>query len=161
MTDYELRGLVLKAFYDRREDDTPSSPSSQWIDEAASDESIYRICKQLSENGYLEWHLDYEDASGTITAAGCDIFEDHRKPLIAIELVQSHATNVSNSDNVIIGNNNTQQIGAAFDSLLHAIDACPGNSNAKEESKNLHVQLARCCVSPGSSAEQHREPLLR
>lgn len=142
MTDIELRGLVLQAFYDRREDKGLPIPNSQWIGGVASDVTISRICRQLGEHGYLEWHPNLGDSGrGRITAAGCDVIEDHRQPDIAIQMVHNNTTNISSSTNVIVGNNNRQEVNAAFEELQRAVDSYAGSDAEKEESKDYWQSL--------------------
>lgn len=143
ITDTALRGLVLQAFYERRQSRDFLVPTAGWIDEKADSDELCRISEQLGEHGLIEWEPTYEGGAGRITALGVDVVEGQRQPGIAVQLVHNHyATTISGSTNVIVGNNNTQQVNAAFEELLRAIDAYSGSDAEKEKSKGLLAQLA-------------------
>jgi hypothetical protein len=135
MKDTELRGLILQAFYDRRQAQSIESPTAGWIDGKTSNDEIYRICKQLGGHGLIKWNPFMGGGGvGVITAYGVDVVEGQRSPDIAVQLVH-YTTNISNSSNVIVGNNNSQTIVNAFEEILRAIEASSGDDASKAESK--------------------------
>ncbi len=142
MKDTELRGLILQAFYDRRQTRVILRPSAGWIDSRTSDDDVVRISEQLGDHGLLDWHPDYEGGVGIITAYGVDVVEGEKSPDIDVQLVQNYTTNVSNSANVIVGNNNSQTVVNAFEEILRAIEASSGDAASKAQSKSLLSQLA-------------------
>lgn len=143
MNDTELRGLILQAFYDRRQVDRPQSPTEDWIDGKASNAELYRICKQLGDRDIIRWHPSVGGSgAGIITANGVDVVEGNRSPDIPIQLVQHYTTSVSNSTHVIVGNDNTQTVVNAFEEILRAIETSPGDDASKAQSKSLLSQLA-------------------
>lgn len=142
MKDTELRGLLLQAFYDRRQTRGILRPSAGWIDSKTSDDEVVRISEQLGDHGLLDWHPDYEGGAGSITAYGVDVVEGQRSPDIAVQLVQYYTTNVTNSANVIVGNNNSQTVVNAFEEILRAIESSSSDTASMAQSKSLLSQLA-------------------
>lgn len=141
MKDTELRGLILRAFYDRRKAQSIESPTTGWIDGKASSDELYRICKQLGDHGLIKWNPFISGGGvGTITAYGVDVVEGERSPDIAVQLVH-YTTNVSNSSNVIVGNNNSQTVVNAFEDISRAIESSSGDAASKAQSKSLLAQL--------------------
>ena len=142
MKDTELRGLILQAFYDRRQAQSIESPTAGWIDGKTSTDELYRICKQLGDHGLIKWNPFIGGGGvGIITAYGVDVVEGEKSPDIAVQLVQNYTTNVSNSANVIVGNN-SQTVVNAFEEILRAIEASSGDAASKAQSKSLLAQLA-------------------
>ena len=146
MKDTELRGLLLQAFYERRQAQSIESPTADWIDGKASCDEIYRICEQLGDHGLIKWDRFIGGGGvGIITVIGVDVIEGGRSsPDIAVQLVQ-HITNnnkVSNSSNVIVGNNNSQTVMNAFEEILRAIESSSSDTASKAKSKSLLDQLA-------------------
>ena len=143
MKDTELRGLILQAFYDRRQAQSIESPTAGWIDGKTSNDELYRICKQLGDHGLIKWNPFIGGGGvGIITAYGVDVVEGEKSPDIAVQLVQNYTTNVSNSANVIVGSNNSQTVVNAFEEILRAIEASLGDAASKAQSKSLLAQLA-------------------
>jgi hypothetical protein len=142
MKDTELRGLLLQAFYERRQTRGILRPSAAWIDSKTSNDEVVRISEQLGDHWLLDWHPDYEGGAGSITAYGVDVVEGQRSPDIAVQLVQHYTTNVTNSANVIVGNNNSQTVVNAFEEILRAIESSSSDTASKAQSKSLLSQLA-------------------
>ena len=141
--DNELRGIILQQFYNRRQNQNFETPSSEWLDEEISNKEIFRICKQLGDVGLIKWnHLVGGIGRGIITSSGVDVVEGSRSPEIAVQLVQNYTTNVSNSSNVIVGDNNSIAIENAFDEILKAIESSSKDEASKANSKSLLAQLA-------------------
>lgn len=147
ITDTELRGQVLRAFYERRMSRAPQAPNTSWLSEETTNSELYRICKQLGEHGLINWSPLISDGGvGEITAHGIDVIEGQRQSDIAVQLVHNYTTNISGSTNVIVGDNNKQEVSAAFQELLHAIDSYAGSDAEKAKSKSLLAQLAKSPV---------------
>ncbi len=145
MKDTELRGLLLQAFYERRQAQSIESPTADWIDGKASCDEIYRICKQLGDHSLIKWDRFIGGGGvGIITVIGVDVIEGERTPGIAVQLVQHITTNnnVSHSSNVIVGNNNSQTVVNAFEEILRAIESSSSDTASKAKSKSLLAQLA-------------------
>jgi hypothetical protein len=141
MKDAELRGLLLQAFYDRRQTRGILRPSAGWIDSKTCDDEVVRISEQLGDHGLLDWHPDYEGGAGSISAYGVDVVEGQRSPDIAVQLV-NYTTNISNSSNVIVGDNNTQTVMNAIEEILRAIESSSADAASKAKSKTFLAQLA-------------------
>lgn len=73
---------------------------------------------------------------GQITADGADVAEGNTTPAISITLDQSSTVNVSNSQNVAIGDNNTQHWQGQFEALVKQIDASDATHAEKLEAKS-------------------------
>jgi hypothetical protein len=147
LTDTELRGLVLKAFYDRRKSRNPVMPSSEWINHETTIDELGRICKQLGEHKLIAWtpFIGF-GGIGEITAHGIDVVEGQVRVDIPIQLIRNYTANITGSTNVIVGDNNRQDLGTAFELLLHAVDSYQGSDAEKEESRGLINQLAKSPV---------------
>ena len=79
MKDTELRGLILQAFYDRRQAQSIESPTAGWIDGKTSTDELYRICKQLGDHGLIKWNPFIGGGGvGIITAYGVDVVEGEK-----------------------------------------------------------------------------------
>jgi hypothetical protein len=112
MTDGELRGVVLKNFYDFR--NKPGIVSLLLLPEIFSIEPdpnrLINIFIQLQEHGLIQgnemWDLDTRDAAGRITASGVDVVEGTSRPPITVAF-HDHGIVVSQSSNVQIGDSNT------------------------------------------------------
>jgi hypothetical protein len=146
-TDNELRGIILQEFYNRRKGQNFESPSSEWFNEEISNDDIYRICTQLGDYGLIKWTPFMGDSGvGMITANGVDVIEGSRSPDISVKLVQNYTTNVSNSSNVIVGDNNSIATENAFDEISKAIESSSKDEADKASSKSLLAQLAKSPV---------------
>ena len=93
MTDKEIRGYVLKYFYDKRRENYVSAPEISEFKGQITYKEIVDIIEQLRQNGLLEWHeIKFTSGSsafvrkGKITASGVDIIESGGNPPIAITL---------------------------------------------------------------------------
>ena len=72
MTDNELRGLILKYFYDRRREQF-WCPRVQDLGDltGVSQLDIYAICDQLAEHCYLEWTTTAGIGNSSRTGVSC------------------------------------------------------------------------------------------
>ena len=90
MNDNELRGHVLKAFYDTRREGVIDA--DQIVLDGVLYEEIPPICDQLAQLGLIEWDPIYVGTrtwagSGKITAAGVNVIEGKVKPPSSIDLI--------------------------------------------------------------------------
>src|SRR5438874_1226739 len=100
MKDNELRGVILRKYYDKRReglfqwkaDDFKDLPDTIEFDAV----DLFRACDQLAEHGLIEWKglQDHQGQTiggvGKISAFGVDVIEGHAKSPISITLDQSH-----------------------------------------------------------------------
>lgn len=142
MTDSELRGIVLRRFYDRRHDGFVTLAETDFSGQFSFVE-LRSICRQLSEKGLIgEWHPTSTGAGptigiGRITADGIDVIEGTRSPPISITFDQRSTISVSASQNVQIGNQNVQSIAIHLQSLAKAIEHSSATEQEKSEAKSL------------------------
>ncbi len=140
MTDQQLRGVVLKHLYDRRDEGPHLKVEVSNIGGQFDYSKLQRICKQLEEKGLLRWNpmsVGSGDLAGlgALTAAGVEVQEGTQESPLAITL--DHSINVHNSHNVAFGNNNSQHWQVQFESLVKQIDASNVSGADKEEAKSL------------------------
>lgn len=147
MKDNELRGLILRKYYDKRREGW-----FQWSDEDFKDlpdtvefdaVDLFRVCDQLGEHGLIEWNGvqggggQTIGGAGKISAYGVDVIEGHAKSPISVVFDQSRYISVSESSNVQIGDSNIQDVAVYLEKLITAIDDSSGTSAQKEEAKSL------------------------
>jgi hypothetical protein len=147
MKDNELRGLILRKYYNKRreglfqwsDDDFKDLPETVEFDAV----DLFRVCDQLGEHGLIEWE-GLQDGQGQtiggigkISAYGVDVIEGHAKPPISVMIDQSHHISVTESSNVQIGSSNVQDIAVHFEKLVAAINDSSAPSAQKEEAKSL------------------------
>ena len=149
MKDNDLRGLILRKFYEKRrlgvltfltDDDFKDLPQPLDFDKT----DRYRICDQLAEHGLLKWisfrHMMAvtTGGQGQITALGVDVIEGTAKPTISItyDYSQQHVS-VQNSSGVQIGNSNVQDLSVHIGKIISAIDHSTANEQQKAEAKSL------------------------
>jgi hypothetical protein len=142
MTDSELRGIVLRRFYDRRLEHLVKLEEGDF-DGRFSFVELQSICRQLAEKGLIEKWSPVMTAGGSvigigqITAEGVDVIEGNRQSPISITLDQRSTISVSSSQNVQIGSHNIQHIVVQLENLVKAIEASGGTDAEKAEAKSL------------------------
>ena len=142
MTDSELRGIVLRRFYDRRLEQFFEVKLNEFDDQFSFVE-LQNICRQLSEKGLVgKWHPAMTGGGpsvgiGQITAEGVDVVEGNTTAPISITFDHSSTVAVTSSQNVQIGNNNNQNVVGQFQILVDAIDASNATPAEKLEAKSL------------------------
>jgi hypothetical protein len=137
MTDNELRGIILKKFYERRREGN-IIPKPEDFDPPILFEDLYRICEQLGDHDLLSWRNEGSPGElsfgfGKISAYGVDVIENNEKPPIGINL-----TNISvvHSQGVQIGDSNVQSISNAFDQVISQIENLKVSDEEKKEAKS-------------------------
>jgi hypothetical protein len=139
-TDYEVRGAVLRRFYERRNES--HGHYGLLVSDFAGAYSygeLQRICDQLAEKGLISWKQQFTGSGdmvgmGKLLARGSDVIEGNVESPISINLDQSVA--IHNSQNIAVGNNNTQHWQGHFDALVKAIDASNFSAAEKHEAKS-------------------------
>jgi hypothetical protein len=145
MMDSELRGIVLKRFYDRRIENSDSLIVLTEADFQGrfSFQELQRTCQQLDEKQLIDkWRPNMRGVGpqvgvGRITAYGIDVVEGTAKPPLSVTLDQSSHISVTSSQNVQIGNHNVQQFKGYIEQIIHAIDNYPSDEKQKAEAKSL------------------------
>jgi hypothetical protein len=146
MKDNELRGLLLREYYNKRD--------LGWFQWAGTDfdpapigfstsEQFLRICDQLGEHGLIDWK-PFSGGSGNtvggigrISASGVDVIEGNRQSPIAIALDQSRHISVTQSNHVQIGDGNVQDVSIHVAGLVEAIENSSGSEEEKRQAKSL------------------------
>jgi hypothetical protein len=146
MKDSDIRGLVLQAFYDHRNEPHPFQPEVQHFGGRLTDLEIFRGCEQLAQNGLIEGtirRLSYGAGGGfafaRITADGADVIEGSSTPPVAVTIM-GPSYSISHSTNVAIGDGNQQKHQSLNDcvaELARIIEAAKATPSAKEEAKSL------------------------
>ena len=139
MKDSEIRGLILKYYYDRRREGW-SLPTPDDLGNEITEKDILHVADQLAEHHLLEWrklgsHGNILTGMGKINAFGIDVVECDTKTELKIEFVQNKTINISGSTNIVFGDNNiaTQSVR----DLVNAIESSTGTPDQKVEAKNL------------------------
>ncbi len=141
MKDSEIRGLVLRAFYERRHEGFRPWSSSDFPERVGN--NCFRIAQQLWQQNLLDWR-GIENGNGAIVAGageinanGVDVIEGNTEPPIAITFDYSNTVNVSGSTNVQIGNNNTNSAPFSIENFSLVIDQSNFSPSEKAEAKSL------------------------
>ena len=115
MNDNEIRGIVLRHYYDRR-----YGGADQWHNEdvarlghGLTAEIVFAICGQLADQGLIGWRpINIKglvaNGFGKITAYGVDVIEGTATAPMSIAINQGDTITVAQSSNVQIGNSNSQ-----------------------------------------------------
>lgn len=141
MKDVELRGIILKKYYEKRRGQI-FTPKPDDFSPPVSLEDILAISDQLAEHGLLEWKAirrfgDISIGLGKITAFGIDVVEGEATPDIKVEFVQNKTVNVTGSSNVVVGSHNTLNVNQHVAELARFIDNSVGTTEQKNEAKGL------------------------
>lgn len=140
MKDNELRGLVLRKYYEKRRDGWIQWKSEDFLDveEDFDAQDLFRACNQLGEHGLIEWTSVEDNAGrtvdgrGRISAFGVDVVEGSQRSPISLKLDYSqHNISIHSSSNVQVGHGNVQEITVHVQRIAEVIE----NSNASPEQK--------------------------
>lgn len=139
MKDTQLRGIILGRYYDRRREGW-FLPKPEELGVEVTSQDILAVCDQLGEHNLLEWkvrkdHGVIHAGMGKITAFGIDVVEGEAVADIKVEFVQNKTINISGSNNVVVGDNNSQSISNHVSGLLSIIDSANATSDQKDEAK--------------------------
>ena len=143
MNDNQLRGLVLKYFYDNRR--TQGGLLPRIVDlgnlQNVNDQDIVRVCNQLANHRLIDWQkyesFNVSSGLGNINAFGVDVVEGTAKSPISINLDNSQSISVSGSSNVTISGSNTQENTITLEDLISQIDSSNASDKDKDEARGL------------------------
>jgi len=140
MKDFELRSMVLQAYYDLRH-----LGSFQWaeveesqIPKVGSYPEIARMSEQLAEHGLIEWKPirggrgETVGGIGKITAFGVDVIEGTAKPPITINVDHSQTVSIHGSNNIVGSNNHL-----SLEKVNSEISQSDFSETEKAEAKSL------------------------
>lgn len=144
MNDKELRGIVLKRFYERRRENDRSLIvlTENDFDETIGRNEVISICGQLAEKGLIDsWQKNMQGGGpqyghGRISAFGVDVIEGSATSPMAITIDQSRHITVSASQNVQIGDSNSMELAYVFNQLSQAIEESNGSETEKREAQS-------------------------
>lgn len=141
MKDTELRGIVLRNYYDKRRE-AMFTPDEKDFGQGVTIEDICAISEQLGEHKLISWKSikNFGGVSfgmGRITAFGIDVVEGVATPDIKVEFVQNKSINISDSSNIIVGDHNQQNITHHVKEIVRAIDESQATPEEKAEAKSL------------------------
>ncbi len=141
MKDTQLRGLLLEAFYRRRREDF-FVPNAEEIGAKVGEQDILQVCDQLAQHRMIKWKSlgspgNIEVGVGKISAFGIDVIENVATPDINVEFVQNQTVNISDSTNVVVGNNNSQVVTQTVRNLISIIESSDSPNEQKTEAKSL------------------------
>lgn len=131
MKDGELRGVVLKRFYEVRNHppglvNPVTLPGLDSIDHVW----LFNICEQLHEYGLLQWTLVGSTTTvggmGHISARGVDVVEGTTSSPITV-ILQDHSISVAGSSNVQIGDSNVQHVNISTPDLSRLVSEVTGH----------------------------------
>lgn len=139
MKDAEIRGLILRYYYDRRREGW-SLPKPEDLGSGLTEQDILHVADQLAEHGLLEWrklgsHGNLRAGMGKINAFGVDVVEGDARTELKVEFVQNKTINITSSTNVVVGDNNA--VSQSVRDLVTAIDSSSGTQEQKAEAKSL------------------------
>jgi hypothetical protein len=142
MKDNEIRGLLLKKYYEKRREPHFQPKPEDFAGQLTTGD-ILAVSEQLAQHGMLDWRStstmrdpERGRGMGRITATGVDVVEGNTSPPIAIHL-QNVSVHSSPNANVIMGDENTQNINANIDAIIRAINEGRGTDEQKAEAKSL------------------------
>ena len=148
MTDIELRGIILQHLYDKRKVQQ-YTPQGTDFPIPIDQQDLVRICGQLKQHGLVDANI-VDMLAGTkfmaackISARGVDVIETGASPDLRIDLMASQTINISNSNNVVVGNHNHQVIDNSVKELVKLINSSSASPEQKEEAKNLLGQFLK------------------
>lgn len=147
-TDSDLRGIVLRRFYERRNENSAGLINLTTHDFGGghSRNELIRICDQLKDHDLIKnWHPNMEGGGpnlghGAISAPGVDVIEGTRHVPLEISLNTQNIT-VVGSQNVQIGDANSQKLNITIEDLILEIDNSIHADSQKEEAKSVLKQL--------------------
>lgn len=152
LSDSELRGRVLRWFYDRRREGTINVGDFNFSDTDTATE-FYRIANQLRDHELIALKnisvvgsrvdpMNFPKYSGSISADGVDVVEGNSIPPISITIDNRNMNvNVSNSQGVQVGNSHSQMsVHMSVEQLRTKLSEAPA-SEKREEAKKLWNRL--------------------
>ena len=149
MKDIDLRSIILKQFYDRRNEGwlgiNANGTSPVTIPAGSSVGDVLRICGQLNEAGLVDWNgVDGNDGipmagAGRITGSGVDVIEEDAPASVSFNptIFQQtiHATGNAIVQAAGYGSTQNQAVKHHVEQLIREIDASPATDEEKKEAK--------------------------
>lgn len=149
--DSELRGMVLQKYYEHRGTLELIELKESDFNGILSSRELWRINKQLKDHGYITWGepLNIEKpGAGLITTSGINVVEGSIQSSIPLEIkIDSiqHNNNITvsqvSSDNIQIGNSNTNIHDIDIQKLINAINNSGASTYEIEEAKSIINKL--------------------
>lgn len=141
MKDTQLRGIILSKYYERRREPN-FLPNPEDFDPPIPIEDILAISDQLGQHGLIEWSPlrgigGLTAGMGKISAFGIDVVEGEVTPDIKVEFIQNKTVNITDSKNIVVGDNNQIALTQNITELARLIDDSNGTPEQKEEAKNI------------------------
>lgn len=145
MKDNDLRGEVLKVFYNTRSSHPQLDFGALRTHVMAQPADVGRICDQLAEYDLIKWKPiramgQVTAGIASITAKGVDVVEGTREAPISVSFHDRSIT-ISGSTNVQIGNANSIQATIDNTKIIEAIDRSNASPDQKDEAKSLWSKL--------------------
>ena len=153
MKDSELRGIVLRKFYERRRENREISLQAEDFKDVKQDldwPDIFRACDQLAEHGLIHWEPlrgnrgQTRTGVGRITAFGADVIEGNATSTIAVH-VDNRTYAFHESHHNIIGDKNVQIGDVTVGDIVNKIDSAPVSAKDKKEARGI---IARAFEQP-------------
>lgn len=148
LTDSELRGAVLRWFYERRRDGTLEIGDLDFSSAETANE-FYRIAKQLCDHGLVDLKsigilgrsipsMPLPKYSGSIRANGVDVVEGNSRSPISITIDNRNMNvSVSKSQGVQVGSANSQlTVQMSVEQLKNKLVQSP-SSKERDEAKGM------------------------
>lgn len=144
MKDTELRGIVLKKFYDLRKKGGYAQVHDLGVSlPEVTETDLCNVCDQLGEHDLIEWKPVQDnmgktiDGAGKIVARGVDVIESDGQgsPLKMTLPSVTQNIQIHGSQNIQIGNQNTQTITSSMESLISMISQSKATDAEKAEVK--------------------------
>jgi hypothetical protein len=151
MKDAELRGIVLRTLYERRNEELAfgfdgGDPIPSQIDKR----DWLRVCEQLGEQNLIDWEAIVSAHDGLIAGTariksfGVDVVEGTTPAPVAIQVDQSQRIDIRGSQGVQIAgahSNQHQTLSDAFERIISAIDSAKVGESEKREVKSLILKV--------------------
>ena|ERR1700677_1256481 len=149
LKDTELRGVILKKYYDKRRQGLFSWETEDFADLDPTididERDLLCICDQLGENGLIDWHPIPGHGGqcsiggvGKITAYGVDVIEGVEESSLQIKLVDSSQHySITGSSNVQIGNHNHLENNVTIGQIAEAINKADVPEEQKKEARSI------------------------
>ncbi|MCX6900395.1 MAG: hypothetical protein NT105_17080 [Verrucomicrobia bacterium] len=150
MNDNEIRGLVLKRLYDERHRGWIRVRGADFTDGISGEEAA-RICDQLGDHNLIRWQPVKDHTGRTVTgtaqivANGVDVVENGGvgAPLNISFKHIDQSIQVTNSQNIQVGNGNVQGVNIDVGRLVAAINGSTVTDTEKREAKSRLIAFLK------------------
>jgi hypothetical protein len=145
MKDNEIRGIVLKHFYEKKDQHSLTIRLDDF-EEKFSQETLSRICRHLDQTHLIEnWCSNNnivntnEIGRGRISPKGIDIVEGKEEPSLSINFTNNkktyNQTIFGSNNSTLAGENNSQNINSSINDILNYINNSTISENERNEAK--------------------------